>query len=171
MQTSAAESQIEREILNCLQRHGRKPAEKQVALNSSKLFKLLKEEREQRGQKEMSPTTFNKYMPILDAKGLVEKRVLSHKNVIYILNESKTVQWALDELFSSVADLFVFLHSHRTEGAVDDERWEASRDTASKLFGNMATAELPKIRAFLQVVVRAIDRYQNDQKYQKNGQP
>lgn len=171
MQTSAAESQIIHEILDCLQRYGRKPAEKQVALNSSVLFKRINEGRVQHKQKKMSPTTFNKYMPILDAKGLAEKRVLSHKNVIYILNENKNVERALDELFTAVADLFVFLHLHRAEGAVDDETWEASRDAATKLLGNMATAELPKIRAFFQGVVRAIDRYQNDQKYQKNGQP
>lgn len=166
-----AESQIIREILDCLQRYGRKPAEKQVSLNSSVLFKRINEGRVQHKQKEMSPTTFNRYMPILDMRDLVEKRVLSHKNVIYILNENKNVERALDELFTAVADFFVFLRLGRGEGAIDDEAWEASRDAASKLLGNVAIAELPKIRAFLQDVVRAIDRYQNDQKYQKNEQP
>jgi hypothetical protein len=166
-----AEPQIIREILDCLQRYGRKPAEKQVSLNSSVLFKRINEGRVQHKQKKMSPTTFNRYMPILDMRDLVEKRVLSHKNVIYILNENKNVERALDELFTAVADLFVFLRWGCREGTIDDELWGASRAATTKLLGNVATAELPKIRAFFQDVVRAIDRYQNDQKYQKNEQP
>lgn len=158
--------------LRCLELFGLINKNRKAALDrivEDQKIPLKVREKEKTKLRNMSANTLQKYLEILAAEGGVTKTVLAHKKVVYKLDPE--IRIAEYQLHTAIADLFAFLRWGRGEGAIDDETWEASRDDATKLLGNMATAELPKMRDFLQVVVRAIDRYQNDQKYQKNGQP
>lgn len=76
------------EIIVCMEKY-----KKTNGIHSLELLEKLQSNRKEKEKSLFSPTTFNKYMKILTQAGIVARRVKSHKNVIYELDDKKIKEW------------------------------------------------------------------------------
>mgnify|MGYP000400850823 CR=1 FL=1 len=136
------------EIMQALERAGGRA-------NSKKLLELINEERKRRNWKSMSPTTFNNYIKILVDDGLVEKHVISHKNVVY-------------ELVGDVGSNIVFGHIITTLSLLLDwlgygysktDLLELPFHGLPAVLKDMDKTRLEAIKLLLQHAVKLIDSY------------
>ena len=124
-------------------------------LNSTELLKAINERRKRKNQKLMSPTTFNKYIKILTAVGLVEKNVHSHKNVTYEVIEDQTAEHFLTETLLSLTELLDIVPL-KLDARLD--RIE-NRLEASLRLGKINDEQLREIKGLLEYIIKMIDQY------------
>jgi len=124
-------------------------------LNSTELLKAINERRKRKNQKLMSPTTFNKYIKILTAVGLVEKNIHSHKNVTYEVIEDQTAEHFLTETLLSLTELLDIVPL-KLDARLD--RIE-NRLEASLRLGKINDEQLREIKGLLEYIIKMIDQY------------
>ncbi len=154
---------IEAEIVAIIRKNGVTiPPHVGHSLRSLELLNKLNDQREMSKRKSFSPTTFDKYMKSLSKEGIVKRRVISHKNVVYELDEIKSTQWAYNNMMIALSDFLVLMPMDLVKLDRKLELTDIASDATmgiNHILKGMNTVELEKIKKVSQWISETIEEY------------